>query len=290
MLYFILILATVAATAKAITCKKIGTTDSSLYTVMRQNSIIFSVACSAVFIMLLPDVSQLFALSPFSFLLSVIFALSMIFTQTTEIKAMSVGSSSMTILIYSCGFLLPIFFGYFQYGENVSLWQCLGIAVLLVALYLIISPEQNGKVSILWLVFALLSMAGSGFNAIIQKIHQYSDFSDELMPFLVSMFFFSALFSFIVSLVAPKTQTKKLPLKTRMLLPVISGLFIGTLNILNLTLAGKLPAIIQFPVYSIGSIILTGVCGTLMFKEKNTKKQLVGFGIGCVAITIIGLL
>ena len=67
------------------------------------------------------------------------------------------------------------------------------------------------------------------------------------------------------------------------------GLCVGFLNILNLTLAGKLPAVIQFPIYNIGGMILTGVLGAILFGEKNTKKQLIGFGIGCVSILIIGL-
>lgn len=290
MVYILLILTTITATGKALACKKIGTTDSSLRIVMRQNSIIFITALFPVVLMLLPDLSVIFTLSPFSFILSMVFAASMILTQTTEIKAMSLGSSSMTILIYSCGFLLPIFFGYFRYDEAVSLWQVFGIFILLGALYLMISPEKNFKISFKWLFFSLLSMIGSGLNAIIQKIHQYSQFSDELLPFLISMFFFCALFSFVVSIFAPKTSSVNLSFKERIIVPVVSGLFIGVLNILNLTLAGKLPSIIHFPIYSIGSMILTGVLGTLIFKEKNTKKQLIGFGIGCIAITIIGIL
>ena len=69
----------------------------------------------------------------------------------------------------------------------------------------------------------------------------------------------------------------------------MNGLFIGVLNLLNLTLAGKLPAMILFPIYNIGSIVLTGILCTLIYKEKNTKKEAIGFTIGCIAIIIIGI-
>jgi len=62
------------------------------------------------------------------------------------------------------------------------------------------------------------------------------------------------------------------------------------LNLLNLNLAGKLPAIILFPVYNIGSIILTGIFCTIIYKEKNTKTGIIGFVIGCISIMIIGIL
>jgi len=57
-----------------------------------------------------------------------------------------------------------------------------------------------------------------------------------------------------------------------------------------LNLAGKLPAIILFPVYNIGSIILTGIFCTIIYKEKNTKTGIIGFVIGCISIMIIGIL
>jgi aspartate carbamoyltransferase regulatory subunit len=70
---------------------------------------------------------------------------------------------------------------------------------------------------------------------------------------------------------------------------IISGLCVGIVNILNLYLSGKIPAVIQFPVYNIGNMILTGVLGALIFREKHTIKQFIGFGIGCLGILLIGL-
>lgn len=46
----------------------------------------------------------------------------------------------------------------------------------------------------------------------------------------------------------------------------------------------KFPASIMFPIISAGSIILTFVCSFILFKEKLSKRQLIGASIGVVAI------
>ena len=66
-------------------------------------------------------------------------------------------------------------------------------------------------------------------------------------------------------------------------------LCIGVVSALNFLLAGRLPAVIQFPIYNIGSIVLVGLGGRIFYKEKLTLMQLLGFGIGCIAILFIGL-
>jgi drug/metabolite transporter (DMT)-like permease len=137
-------------------------------------------------------------------------------------------------------------------------------------------------------------MIGSGANAVIQKIHQNSDFKAELAPFIFYAFLFAALFSFILSLTLKKdADTKNVSLykkKSSVLLMIIGGAVIGILNVMNLKLAGQLPAVIHFPVYNICSMILTSLAGRLFFKEKIGKRKLIGFIIGLFAITIIGLL
>ncbi|MBQ4110527.1 MAG: hypothetical protein IJC74_06540 [Clostridia bacterium] len=47
--------------------------------------------------------------------------------------AMSLGTASSTMLICSCGFLIPIFFGAIAYNEEISVIQI--IAILFIGLF-----------------------------------------------------------------------------------------------------------------------------------------------------------
>ena len=290
MVYLLLILSTLLSSGKALSCKKMGVTVNSLKELMTLNAGVFAVAALCVFATLIKNSAVLMGISSYSFGLSGVFALVMVFTQITQAVAMSKGSSSVTHLVYSCGFLLPIVWSSVFYNEAISVMQIAGVAILIVGLYFIVSPQKTEKLSLVWIVFAILSMTGSGVTAIIQKIHQHSAYAFELRPFLLCTFFFGALFCFVLSLLPSKNTQLRVNAKERLSLSVINGLFIGILNILNLSLAGKIPAVVLFPVYNVGGMIVTGLMGTLIFKEKNTPKQLLGFGIGCVAIIIIGVL
>ncbi len=292
--YLFLILATLAASAKAILCKKIGQDTGDTRGVLFLNANIFAVGAITILICNIGKVKSFFEISPFSLLLALLFAAFLLFTQITQIFAMSRGFASLSSLIYSCGFLIPIFYSALFLEESLSLYQILGILVLLGALVIILPPEKNGKFSFLWLTFAILSMLGSGTNAVIQKIHQNSDFKDELVPFLILALTFAALLSLVSSFLFKGRNTS--PHRTlyrsgnSVLLMILGGIVVGGMNVANLKLAGQIPAVIQFPVYNICSMLLTALAGRCFFGEKIGKRKLLGFLVGLGAITVIGLL
>lgn len=289
MLYFLLMISTLMATGKSVIFKKIGTDTSSTKQLLLFNSFSFVLATIIAFISTGFAFEKLICISKFSLVMSVLFASSIIITYLTQIKSMAMGQASSTILIYSCGFLIPIFFGVFCYGEEISVVQIISIFVLLLSLFLIINPRRQAGFSVKWLIFSILSMIGSGTTAILQKIHQRSSFADEFSLMLFWTFLFASIVLFVIALIIRHVEQPKKITKNDIGSASLSGIFIGILNILNLRLAGKLPAVILFPTYNVGSIILSGIICAFLFKERNTKKQNIGFAIGCIAILFIGL-
>ena len=291
--YLFLLLATLAASAKAILCKKIGQDTDGVRGVLFLNANIFAVGAITILICNVGKVKSFWEISSFSLLWALLFASFLLFTQITQIFALSRGFASLSSLIYSCGFLLPIFYSALFLEESLSVYQILGIFVLLGALVVILPPEKSGKFSFVWLSFAILSMIGSGTNAIIQKIHQSSSFREERIPFLILALGFAALFSLLASLFPKKgDKPPRLTLyskKSSVLLMLMGGAVVGLMNVTNLNLAGKIPAVIQFPVYNICSMLLTALAGRLLFSEKIGKRKLLGFLVGLAAITVIGL-
>lgn len=287
-MYWFLAIATVCAAGKAIVCKKLGSSGSR--SMFAWNSGIYLVAAVVAFLYLYPDFGTILRVSPFTFWCSFVFAAFLLFTQITEIKAMSLGSASMTILIYSAGFLLPIGYGSLFANEHISLLRWVGIAVMIVAMVFIIRPHKDGSASPAWVVMSLLSLVGSGMVAVTQKHHQNTEYAGELACFVTLGLLFAALFSFIMSVVERPKREKPPQLTMRDISFVAaSGLCIGALNLLNLFLAGKIDAAVQFPVYNIGCMILTALYGTFVLKETHTKSQYAGFVLGCLSIILIGL-
>ena len=290
--YLILTVSTLMATGKSLFCKAIGVGSYSKREAMLLNFKAFVVAfiCSLLFLAI--QGQGLFGLSIFSLVLSVFFGFSVAVTQVMQARAMGNGPASIVTLIYSCGFLIPIFYGLAFWGEDVSVFQWIGVALLVVSISLIVSKGNRGGALVSWLPFAIVAMLGSGINAIFQKTHQYSSYADELPLFLVYSLFFSALFTGLATLLTKKEKGKKAHKKTlkSIAVPICLGVCVGLLNFLNLSLSGKIPSIIQFPIYNVGSMLLTSGISAVIYKDKITILQGVGLAVGIAAILIVGLL
>lgn len=293
MKYLLLILATVMASSKAVICKKIGQDSSDGRGTLILNANAFFVAAITILISFAPKIKSFLKISPFSVLLSLVFAAFLLFTQIMQILSMSRGFSSLTSLIYSFGFIIPILYSAAFLGETVSVYQILGMLLIGVSLLITLPPNKNGRFSFVWLFFTVASMLGSGMNAVIQKIHQSSAFKDELIPFV----FFSLLFASVFSAIFSFALKDKGGIKWRsiytdkkfLLLMIADGAVVGILNFANLSLAGRIPAVIQFPVYNVASMILTAAAGSLFFGERPGVRKLIGFFVGLAAITVIAL-
>ena len=291
MIYFLLVLTTLATSAKAIISKMIGQDSRDMRSMFFLNANMFAVGAIVILLGSLGRISDLFSLSGFSLGLAAVFALFLLFTQLMQILAMSRGFTSLTSLIYSCGFLVPIFYSAIFLEEPLTLGKVLGILVLLFSLVLILPPDKNGRFSWFWLALATLAMLGSGANAVIQKIHQASPSRDELIPFLLVALTLAALFSLVTSLLS-KGDSRRLSLyesKRSILLMLLGGVVLGGMNIANLTLAGQLPAVIQYSVSNILSMTVTALAGRIIFGERIGTRKLVGFVLGIAAITVIGI-
>jgi len=292
--YLILTVSTLSATGKALFCKVLGTGGYSGKKTLFLNceAFFFAFVCSLLFVH--NEIDKLFAISSFSVILSIFFGLSVAITQIMQIKAMGSGPSSMVSLIYSCGFLVPIFYGVIFWDESVSAFQWGGVALLPVALCFILKKQKRAE-SFKWLPFAIAAMLGSGINAIFQKTHQYSEFANELPFFLIYSMFFSTIFTAITSLIIREKKIDNPRFSGKEMLkniwkPLCLGICVGALNFFNLELSGKLPSVIHFPVYNVGSMLLTSGISAIIYKDKPTKKQGLGFVIGIAAILVIGLL
>ena len=290
MYYLLLLLSTVSGTVKSLVLKKLGKDFSGSKDIYLLNSLMLLVASIAIGAYVL-FVEKSFGVSSFSFVVAILFGASIVLSQLLEAHAMKRGPVSMTALIYSLGLVFPIIYGSLFLSEKISVMQILGMALAFLAVYFIVNPEKNAKIDPLWLIFAVLASCFAGSNGVIQKAHQSSPYSSELYSFIFLSLLFASVFSLACAIFVKdksgRNSVEKPNFDFRFV--AIGGIAIGLVNILNLILAGKIVAVIQFPVYNVGGMILTILGGRVIFKEKMSKNQIIGFVVGCIAILIIGL-
>ena len=161
--------------------------------------------------------------------------------------------------------------------------------------------KDEKKASFRWLILCGISAAASGFTGVCQKIHQSDALGvkAEMGALLLSAFAVSAIFFAVMTLVheskrkrEAKKVTDKAPIPTSRFglvsgMAVLCGAVFAFLHTINLGLAGRLPAIIMFPLVNLGPMIVIMVTGIFLFRERLSVRRWIGMGVGIASIVLL---
>lgn len=207
----------------------------------------------------------------------------------------SIGSFSLYMMFLMLGgMILPFIYGIVFLNDYVELSVASLVArftgVLLMTLALIIPTTGNsktfhkkkGKLSILLYICVFLM---NGFVSVISKLHQIEKVQAVVdnNSFVFWMNLFTGTASGIV-LLAVCLKKRALPVlsdgfgKSKLFVSVILyAVFSGTAYLLQLIVAGTdIPASVQYPFITGGSVVLSAVCGKILFGEKLTRRAFIG--------------
>ncbi len=224
---------------------------------------------------------EIFPLRWETLILAVLYAFFTLSSQILLMQATKHGDVALTSMFYSSGFLVPIIFSAFAYGEYPILRQYIGIAILLVA-FAVGVKVKNGGVSLKWLLYAVSAMLAAGSVAVIQKVFRMSEQKNQMYGFLVISFAIMVLATLIIM---PKKRPK--PKKGFYQTAIIIGLCMAGANILNLYLSGVLPSVIVFSVLNGGAIVSSAVFARILVKEKLSVRKKIGVALAIGSILLI---
>lgn len=180
------------------------------------------------------------------------------------------------------GLLVPMILSIFLFGEMPSVLQGLGFVVAIAAVVLINYEKKsvnNGfKAGLL-----ILLLANGSCDAMAKMYEQYG--SSNLSEHFV-------LYTFAVALVlcvALMLLRKEKPGKSELMY----GAIIGVPNFFAarflLMAVENLPAVIVYPTFSVGTILLVTLTGVLFFKERLNKRQWIGAAAILTALILLNI-
>lgn len=245
--------------------------------------------CGIVTIYALSGTSFRFSL--FSFGLGVAMAVCNVFSVYGTLKALSLGTFTYTTVIVSLSAIIPTLSGLFL-GETIAPTQYIGIALM--AVCIILSPEktQNSKrtVNSKWLFWCAVSFVSSGGVGVIQKIHQKSAYRAEMPTLLLTGFALATVFALCMLKNSPKpseSEPQATPNKSMLWIPLLCGACFAFPHTINLVLAGRLPAVIMFPVVNLCPMMLSMIFAFVFFKERLSTTQWIGIGVGILSTVFV---
>ncbi len=242
-------------------------------------------------IVLLPMAARgLFSASGISLLLAFIYSVLLILAQWFYTMALSRGKVGISATVYSLGFVLPTLSGVFFFDESIGIINALGIAAVFPTIIIsglkpkkMVENKDNGTYNIP-LITAMLASGGLG---IVQKVQQHSEAASERDVFLFVAFCLSSLISLAAYFAASKSDTPLAPRKGAF--AALVGVCFALCNILNTTLAGRLPSAVFFPLLNVGSILFSLVLGIIIYHERITKCDAAILSLATLAIVLINL-
>lgn len=234
-------------------------------------------------------------ISNYTIFLGVIFGVINSATFLVKTTAFQTGPMSFTVLVSSCGMLIPTIFSVIAWPdeETIDIIQIIGIVLMIGSIYLVLSKNDTGKVSGKWIVCCFAIFTLSGLIGVMQKFQRRSYCSDEKYAFLCIAFLTSAILIFIELIIKSHKKVKiseafsDWKLK-KIGLASLTGCFTVVMHVINLNLSGALPAAVFFPIVNGGAIFMSGLVGWVLFKEKFKILQLIGFIVGLLSLMMVG--
>ena len=182
------------------------------------------------------------------------------------------------------GLLVPTVVSVVIFHERPEILQIVGFALAIIAIVLINSDKKSGGSSDLkvGLLVALLIFAGLGDA--MSKIHEEIGNVALADTFLLFTFGTACVLCIIVMFYKKQTPEKW---------ELIFGVLMGVPNYLSskflLSALNYLAAVIVFPTFSVGCIVVITLAGLLLFKEKLTKRQAVALCMITVALALLNM-
>jgi hypothetical protein len=239
---------------------------------------------------------------PITIIIAFAFGVLYVVATIYSLLALFSGPFALTALILSYSLILPTGFGLIFYsgGSAPSAFVIAGIILIFVSLFLVRAKSDKGSVKITrkWLIYSMIAFVSNGTLNILQTIHNEENArkSINVEPYIFmlwSMFFVVVSFAIIAAVYFPKNKNKGLAMPTTSSLLKFgsaTGVSNTVMNVLVLVVNGTyIPAFILFPLMSVGQLTLIFLVSTILFKERYTPSQYVGYFLGMVSIVLINI-
>lgn len=165
----------------------------------KDNAYIYSAVTSAVCAVLMVLFSGFrIQMSWYTAGLGLLFGICTMLTTVLLTMAMTIGPMSYSMVINSASTVITALSGFLFWDEKLGALKIVGLVLMAGCFVFSVKKDKSGKrASIAWFLLSLFSAVACAGVGLLQKIHQSSAHSDELMGFLIIAF----VFSFVVSTV-----------------------------------------------------------------------------------------
>lgn len=219
---------------------------------------------------------------------SIGFATSYAIATVFLVLAIAYGSLSLTSLFFSYSLMIPTLYGLVFLKDDISVVFILGLALLVVSLFLANKNDKKAKFSFKWIICVILAFLGNGMCTVVQNMQQVAFDGAYKNEFMIVALAIVALVMSIMSLIKER-KAMKVYAKAGWHWALICGLLNGMVNLFVMILSRSMPVSVMFPLISAGGLVVTYLVSRFVYKESLTKLQFVGFILGLAAVVFLNI-
>ena len=186
---------------------------------------------------------------------------------------------TVTSLSSKLSVVIPTLFGVFVLKEQLGIVPAIGIALALIALFLVVgkkgkenAPTGKTKPSLLVILLPVFIFFGTGTGDILMKLTETANSSNDMTPMIAFIYLVSFLFGVILVIFDLVLGKSRWHWKN-----AIGGIVLGTVNFFSTFsiyhAMRVFDNVVLFPIYNIGVVSLTALIGLAFFKEKLNWKN-----------------
>ena len=180
------------------------------------------------------------------------------------------------------GVLVPTLAAVIFFGETPTGMQIAGFILALAAIILINGRKEDNAASAKIMLIILL-IAGGCADA-MAKVYEVFGTEGLKSHFLLLTFLTALVLCVITARIKGQTVSEK---------DVLFGLVLGVPNYLSSRLLlislGSVPAVIAYPTFSVGTIIIVSLVSLVFFRENLSRRQWAAIGIILLALALLNI-
>ena len=188
----------------------------------------------------------------------------------------------LSSIFMKLGLLVPMVVSVVFFRETPTVVQIIGFCAAIVAIILINYRKGNGKSKARWSLLLLL-LAGGSCDA-MSKVYEQLGSSALSAQYL----FYTFVVAFLLCLAWMAKRKEACGVKE-----ILFGLLLGIPNFYSarflLSSLQSVPAVIAYPTFSVGTILVVTLAGVAFFKEKLSRRQWIALGIILLALVLLNL-
>ena len=197
---------------------------------------------------------------------------------------------TVTSLASKLSVVIPTLFGVLFLKEELGVIPAIGIGLALVALFLVVGTGQRKDTSRnLHASTAMLPVFiffGTGIGDVLMKLTETANTADDITPMIAFIYSVSFVFGLLLVIYDLVKGKSKWQWKN-----AVGGAVLGATNFFSTYFIYHamrvFDNVVLFPIYNIGVVCMTALCGWLLFKEKLNWKNYLGLVIAIIAVNLI---